>query len=175
MTIFSFRMILSYYEFLLSLFVGKYFLADAGFPIRKNFITPFRGYPYWLNDIRGRDPRCKEELFNQRHSSLRNAIERAFGLLKKRFRIIVDEPFYPYLTQVKLVLACCIIHNYLRGVMSNDPLLEEVDRDLFTQSFGEIDDIDATSRAEDAREGKSIRTYIMDQMWADHVDGRHDS
>jgi hypothetical protein len=50
------------------------------------------------------------ELFNLRHSSLRVRIERAFGALKNRFRILDNKPFHPYKTQVKIVLTCCILH-----------------------------------------------------------------
>jgi hypothetical protein len=42
-------------------------------------------------------------------------VERAFGALKNRFRILDNKPFHPYKTQVKLLLACCIIHNWIVG------------------------------------------------------------
>jgi hypothetical protein len=54
-------------------------------------------------------------LFNLRYSSLRVTVEREFGALKNRFRILDNKPFHPYKTQVKLVLACCIIHNWIVG------------------------------------------------------------
>jgi hypothetical protein len=40
-----------------------------------------------------------------RHSSLRVIIESVFAALKNRFRILDNEPFRPFKTQVKLVLA----------------------------------------------------------------------
>jgi hypothetical protein len=40
-------------------------------------------------------------------------VERAFGALKNRFRILDNKPFHPYKTQVKLVLACYILHNWI--------------------------------------------------------------
>jgi len=55
------------------------------------------------------------ELFNLRHSSLRFTVERAFGALKGRFRIIDNKSFHKYKTQVKLVLACCLLHNWIIG------------------------------------------------------------
>jgi hypothetical protein len=58
-------------------------------------------------------PQNARELFNLRHSSLRVTVERAFGALKNRFRILDNKPFHPYKTQVKLVLACCILHNWI--------------------------------------------------------------
>jgi hypothetical protein len=56
-------------------------------------------------------PTNGRELYSLRHSSLRVTIERAFGSLKNRFRILDNKPFHPYKTQVKLVQACCILHN----------------------------------------------------------------
>jgi hypothetical protein len=35
--------------------------------------------------------------------------------LKNRFRILDNKPFHPYKTQVKLVLACGILHNWILG------------------------------------------------------------
>jgi len=41
-------------------------------------------------------PTNARELFNLRHFSLRVTIERAFGALKNRFRILDNKPFHPY-------------------------------------------------------------------------------
>ena len=58
-------------------------------------------------------PTNARELFNLRHSSLRVTVERAFGALKNMFCILDNKPFHPYKTQVKLVLAYCILHNWI--------------------------------------------------------------
>ena len=66
--------------------IGNYYLCDGGYTNGKGFLSPYRGYRYWLKDWR-RDnpsPRCKEDLFNMRHARASNVIERAFGLLKGR-------------------------------------------------------------------------------------------
>jgi hypothetical protein len=54
-------------------------------------------------------------LFNLRHSSLRVTVERAFRALKNRFCVLDNKSFHPYKTQIKPVLACCIIHNWIIG------------------------------------------------------------
>jgi hypothetical protein len=56
----------------------------------------------------------KKELFNHRHSSLRVIVERVFGLLKRRFKIL-DEVirFPPFPTQIEIVITVCIIHNWV--------------------------------------------------------------
>jgi hypothetical protein len=60
-------------------------------------------------------PQNAEELFNLRHSSLGVTIERAFAVLKNRFKILDQKSFHTFPTQVKLVLACCILHNWILG------------------------------------------------------------
>lgn len=100
----------------LTYFLWKFYLVDAGYACRPGFLPPYHGTRYHLNEYSGRNyPTNARELFNLRHSSLRVTVERAFGALKNRFHILYNKPFHPYKTQVKLVLACCIIHNWILG------------------------------------------------------------
>ncbi|KAL2318528.1 hypothetical protein Fmac_032404 [Flemingia macrophylla] len=69
---------------------GKYYLGDAGFMLKSQILTPYRGVRYHLKEYSRRGPQNPRELFNHRHSSLRNVIERTFGVLKKRFPIIAS-------------------------------------------------------------------------------------
>ncbi|XVE86648.1 hypothetical protein DITRI_Ditri18aG0051600 [Diplodiscus trichospermus] len=62
-----------------------YYLCDVGYTNGKRFLTPYRGQHYHLNEWRqNHTPQTKEELFNCKHSSARNVIERCFGFLKMR-------------------------------------------------------------------------------------------
>ena len=58
-------------------------------------------------------PENRQELFNLRHSSLRNAIERIFGILKNRFKMLTQQLEFPFPVQVKLVKALCCLHNII--------------------------------------------------------------
>ncbi|XP_071680516.1 protein ALP1-like [Lolium perenne] len=60
-------------------------------------------------------PQNAKELFNLRHSSLRVTIERAFAALKNIFKILDQKLFHTFDTQVKLVFAWCILHNWILG------------------------------------------------------------
>jgi hypothetical protein len=93
--------------------LGKFYLVDAGYAVRPGFLPPYRATRYHLSEYGGRNPQNPKELFNLRHSSLRVTIERAFSALKNRFKILYNKPFHPYKTQVKLVLAYCILHNWI--------------------------------------------------------------
>nr|KYP67401.1 hypothetical protein KK1_013729 [Cajanus cajan] len=60
------------------------------------------------------DPENEKELFNLRHASLRNMIERIFGIFKSRFTIFKSAPPFLFKTQVEFVLVCAALHNFLR-------------------------------------------------------------
>jgi len=142
--------------------VGKYYLGDADFMLKAQVITPYRGVRYHLKKYSRRDPQNVRELFNHRHSSLRNIIERTFGVLKKRFPIIASETESHYFvdTMTDIVLACCILHNFLREVDNDDSLLKEVDRELM-----QGDASHSQTREDDYRLGSQIKNTIANEMW----------
>ncbi|KAL9293182.1 putative harbinger transposase-derived nuclease domain-containing protein [Arabidopsis thaliana] len=99
-----------------------FYLVDCGFANCRNCFAPFRSTRYHLQDFRGqgKDPNNQNELFNHRHSSLRNVIERIFGIFKLRFLIFKYAPPFPYKTQAELIFACVVLHNYLRKECRSD-------------------------------------------------------
>jgi len=58
--------------------------------VSTGILTPYRGVRYHLKETARANQRPKnpKELFNLRHASLRNAIERIFGVVKRRFPIL---------------------------------------------------------------------------------------
>ncbi|XP_024020797.1 uncharacterized protein LOC112091409 [Morus notabilis] len=63
---------------------GKYYLVDSGYTNNDCFLAPYRGSTYHLQEYKARrgHPQSERELFNYTHSSLRNCIERTFGVWK---------------------------------------------------------------------------------------------
>ena len=59
-------------------------------------------------------PKNYRELFNLRHAQVRNVIEQIFGVVKRRFRLLVVAPEYNLTTQAKMVPAICVLHNFIR-------------------------------------------------------------
>jgi len=53
-------------------------------------------------------------LFNLRHSSARNVIERIFGVFKRRFRILHLPPEYDMSIQARIPSALAALHNFIR-------------------------------------------------------------
>ncbi|KAK5833130.1 hypothetical protein PVK06_016942 [Gossypium arboreum] len=146
---------------------GKYYLADAGYGIRNRFITPYRGVRYHLKEFSAQGPENAKELFNLRHSSLRITIERVFGILKKRFRVLDVEPFWNFQTQVDIVLVYCIIHNHIIGVDPNDLL----NQGLYDESESDwiIPTLTKREEREEAREWPAKRDEIAQTMWTDYM------
>ncbi|XP_019429998.1 PREDICTED: uncharacterized protein LOC109337448 [Lupinus angustifolius] len=119
-------------------FANQFYLVDSGFPNMSRYLAPFRKTGYHLRDFRdGGRPRGKQELFNHRHSSLRNVIERCFGVLKARFPILKMMPNYPVRRQRLIPNACCTIHNFIRLQHSEDRLFGQYSReDLIVDDQG---------------------------------------
>ncbi|XP_021717266.1 protein ALP1-like [Chenopodium quinoa] len=141
-------------------------LGDAlrkGFKVPEGFMPPFRRVRYHLKEYIDNPPENEQELFNLRHSSLRMCIERAFGVLKKRFCVLDAEPFLSYETQVDVVLACCVIHNYLRGVDPNDAITQEADLEVETHDIRKS--LTRKEIREETKECVKKRNSIALAMW----------
>ena len=41
-------------------------------------------------------------------------MKRAFGLLTGRWAILRGKSFYPIKTQCKIIVACCLLHNFIK-------------------------------------------------------------
>ena len=98
-------------------------------------------------------PTTKEELFNLRHASARNVIEQIFGVLKRRFRILLIAPEYNLKVQARIPVALSALHNFIR---IHDPEEGSVSEDINDHYVSnDTDGNETTSRlgaeAEEAR------------------------
>lgn len=55
-----------------------------------------------------------KKLFNLCHSSLRNAIERIFGVAKKYFPCLKVAPEFSKQTQIKIVYIVTVLYNFIQ-------------------------------------------------------------
>ncbi|KAH6781164.1 hypothetical protein C2S52_012401 [Perilla frutescens var. hirtella] len=116
----------------------------------------------------GRHPRNASELFNLRHASLRNVIEKIFGVFKSRFTIFKTAPPFPFRTQAELVLACAGLHNFLRKECRSDefPVEYEGDQDL-PPPPPEEENMEwlSQSQLQQRTEANAWRMSIVNSMW----------
>jgi hypothetical protein len=152
---------------------GRYYLADAGYGSCDALLVPYRGVRYHLKEWGKANMRPKDakELFNLRHAQLRNVIERIFGILKKRFKVLIVPQEYEIEIQAQLVSALSVVHNFIRvhdphdliGSDDDDEDQPEVLRDGSLQrNITAAERIRATAR----------RDKIAEAMWADYVKRR---
>ncbi|KAL5576094.1 hypothetical protein UlMin_017793 [Ulmus minor] len=151
----------------------KYFLVDSGYTNRRGFLAPYRGTNYHLHDRRRLGGDRKKELFNYRHASLRNAVERTFGIWKSRFRILRVVPQYPLRTQRDIIIACAVVHNFLMMSSDVDVSLtaeeDDHDEDDMEQGGDNIGQDGAPSTQQDEghqTEMGRFRDALTESMWA---------
>jgi DDE superfamily endonuclease len=118
-------------------------------------------------------PKDPKELFNLRHSSLRNSIERIFGVLKKRFPILKKQLEYGYDGQVQLVNALCCLHNFIRkerggeeddfDTLDGEDLVVEVGERYQRGDPEIVLHKDLTEK--ERHEAKDFRNKMANEMW----------
>lgn len=113
-------------------------------------------------------PRDPQELFNLCHAMARNVIERIFGVLKRRFKILIVPPELSLDIQARIPAALAGIHNYIRRHDPNE--LEDVDlrvaEDLQPGTQPDLGNL-ATSHitAGEKHQADIRRDAIAQQMW----------
>jgi hypothetical protein len=155
---------------------GQYYLADAGYALRSYCLTPYRGIRYHLKEWHAcpNKPENKEELFNLRHSSLRNVVERIFGVLKKRFPILVKMEQFKFVTnrddiicQVDIVECCVLLHNFIRSntLYEKEYFCDLFDVDYVGQDVADVN-VHADNQCDDTND--NYRDLIAQNMWDDY-------
>ena len=121
---------------------------------------------------------------------LRNVVERVFGVLKKRFGILSNMQSFSFPFQVKLVLICFMLHNFIRITETyEDRFWAEADRDIEREKVnnlvgnrrgdGSVSDSDSDNDDDNVEAGpgenasaanlKKWRDDIAKEMWVDYL------
>ncbi|XP_057760273.1 uncharacterized protein LOC130980631 [Arachis stenosperma] len=153
---------------------GNYYLVDAGYTNGPGFLAPYRGTRYHVREWAqgARAPRNYQEYFNRVHSSARNIIERCFGLLKKRLSILRSPSFYPLKTQSQIIIACCLLQNFIRKSMEMDSdeegsILDEFMPDGDEEQDGMIDVVNMENKLIWSDEETNAFVGFMEEFVAD--------
>ncbi|KAM3220956.1 hypothetical protein P3L10_020224 [Capsicum annuum] len=150
---------------------------DAGYGLCKGFIPPYHGIYFHLQEYSDCSPQNEKKLFNLRHASLRSSIERALAILKRRFRVIDNEHFWDFKTQVNVVLTSCILHNHIVDLELNEMIIQEVDVEAVVQpqnaqitqnSQGSQNYQTQRERPKEARQWSSKRDAIAHAMYVNY-------
>jgi hypothetical protein len=144
---------------------GKYWLGDAGYGNSEFVMAPYRGVRYHLKEVRQADqrPENAKELFNLRHSSLRNVIERIFGVLKRQWQILGGKGC-EYSIESQIDLFCALIGLYNFGKQNGEDLFEDEAIDVQGSGKGETEEVAGTGNIWMNQKRDSIAAL----MWKDY-------
>ncbi|XP_075499948.1 uncharacterized protein LOC142538521 [Primulina tabacum] len=143
---------------------GCYYLCDCGYANVESFLAPFRKVCYHLNEWgqRSMAPANYREYFNFKHASTCNIIERAFGLLKKRWVVLRNPSFYGIKTHNQIIMAFILLHNFIRGEMAMDPLEDKFEETMENDEAGSektIDNVETSTYWDNWRENLAMTLY----------------
>jgi hypothetical protein len=115
-------------------------------------------------------PKTSQEIYNLRHAQARNVIERIFGVLKRRFVILVHPPEYSMSTQARIPPALCAVHNFIR-VHDPTEIEEFVDEDVIDLDPGEArgDLAEGPADRAERQQATEDRDKIAAAMWGDYT------
>src|ERR1700716_1871721 len=126
-------------------------------------MAPLRGTRYHLKEQRqaNQRPENAKELFNLRHSSLRNVIERIFGVLKRQWQILGGNGC-EYSIESQIDLFCALIGLYNFGKQCGE-INEFLDEAIDTQNE-QVDQQIEVSITPGTRQMDKRRDNIADKM-----------
>ena len=113
-------------------------------------------------------------MFNLRHAQLRNAIERIFGVVKRRFHLLISRPEFSYSKQALIVGAGAALHNFLRIHSLINDIGDDEEYDVDGDSFFaggpalDIEHVYAIDTTEKSR-ADARRDRISNAMWIPYV------
>lgn len=147
---------------------ARFYVGDAGFGGRRGLLVPWSATRYWQQDFDVTGPPTKpKELYNLRHARIRNVVERTFGIVKRKWKILRSSPpEYKLKTQIRIVYATCALHNFtlLGGV---EPGEQDEEEGLDNNEKAVLEE--ARQQAVSCIDNKGsddLRTQITKDLWA---------
>lgn len=131
---------------------NSWLLGDSGYGLEPFLITPYKDVAAGTG----------EHVFNKKHASGRNIIERTIGVLKSRFRCLLGTLVYSPHKVIKIINVCCALHNICREFniqWEEDPTWNEGEGD-----DGNEDDVGEFSQRNLFNIAKRLRDNIAAQL-----------
>jgi hypothetical protein len=149
---------------------GIFYLVNGGYANTTSFLAPYHGVRCHLKVFGHghRRPQNHKELFNHRHVILRNHVERALGVIKKRFPTIKVAMFHKMENQAKITLAATTLHNLIHSLNGDEKWLENDQGNINPQNFVNLPDGDQGNV-----EGNNLRDTIAYHMWSNYQQRRN--
>ncbi|KAH9118236.1 hypothetical protein LEN26_012241 [Aphanomyces euteiches] len=154
---------------------GHFYLGDAGYRLSPFLLTPYRNQRYhlreWAPNPDGR-PKSAKELFNYRHSKARIVVERAFGIMKIKWKILTSNMNLDLDYAIDVIHACAALHN-LAVAFNPCYLYTEISEEQLRTNQLELDEVHAD--AVDDSTNENWRDSIASGMWENYLDYRRET
>jgi hypothetical protein len=132
----------------------SHLVGDLAYKLHENLLIPYRNNGHLTNH---------QQNYNFCHASARVVIERAFRLLKTRFRSLLTKLAMDRVNLIpQHILACCVLHNIC--LMRNDELNFEINED--DQMIDVMDNAENVPRV---GAGAVKRDFICETLIIRHV------
>ncbi|GMF44455.1 unnamed protein product [Phytophthora fragariaefolia] len=117
-------------------------IADAGYALQPQALTPYRGVLYHLKEWAAESgrPKTAKELYNLSHAKARNVVERVNGILKRRFKILRVPIEFEFIVAKAVVFASACLHNFIRQHNADDHAMDLSDEEDSQEDRNEGDD-----------------------------------
>jgi hypothetical protein len=79
-------------------------------------------------------------IFNYHHALLRNHVERALGVLKKRFPILKVTTFHKLKNEVKIPIVATTFHNIIKSLDGDEEWLDDQSDNINPSNFIALSD-----------------------------------
>lgn len=110
----------------------------------------------------------QEDEFNTKISKTRVVVERAFGILKGRFRLLQMMPLRDIQFTIRVIVACCVLHNicFINGDNGEGLFNDELD-----QQWNDISDNEDVNEDRDVpqRDPRNLRGYLFNNMFPENI------
>ncbi|XP_042029784.1 uncharacterized protein LOC121776667 [Salvia splendens] len=114
-----------------------YYLCDNGYANSNGFLMLYKGVRYHLKEW-GPD---------------------ALGHLR-------CASYYPIKTQIRLIMTCFLLHNFIRREMPNDPIEAQLDSNVYyTTNIPDVDGVEFVDHSEPSTEWMQFRDDLANAMW----------
>lgn len=128
--------------------VGEYryhIIGDGAYPIRPWLLTPYKDYGNLTEE---------QKKYNEKLSSTRVLIENSFGILKGRFRQLLQIDMHSVQRITTFIISCCILHNlciFYNDELDSSEIYVEEDKNEENNPLRETD-FNLRKKGEDKRE-----------------------
>ena len=143
---------------------GEYYccIGDNGYPLRKEMLTPYTGEEMMIDPFE----EFEKEIFSRVISSVRQFVERLFGILQRKWYLITAGCEYKLEAYIDFIFAIFIIHNFM---LDNERLYAFNIMDASWQFPFEAQDIE--SNMEELNEIRESDVLMVDGVVSELRDG----